>query len=121
MNASVAMNASYLVASLCFILTLQQLGSPKTARRGVFLGVFGMTVAVLGTLLLHPDIAAAVEAHGVQVLKYMLPASSRVPMSSPAQGASIVFTTLSVAMSMTTMRESGANVAQSSSDQYIGW
>ena len=29
------MNASYLVASLCFILTLQQLGSPKTARRGV--------------------------------------------------------------------------------------
>ncbi len=71
MSASVLMNASYLVASLCFILTLQQLGSPKTARRGVFLGVFGMTVAVLGTLLLHPDIAAAVEAHGVQVLKYI--------------------------------------------------
>ena len=33
------MNFSYLVASLCFILTLQQLSSPKTARRGVLLGV----------------------------------------------------------------------------------
>jgi len=53
---SVWMNFSYLVASLCFILTLQQLGSPKTARRGVLLGVIGMTAAVLGTALLHPDI-----------------------------------------------------------------
>jgi NAD(P) transhydrogenase subunit beta len=56
MNASVAMGASYLVASLCFILTLQQLSSPKTARRGVLLGVIGMTAAVVGTMLLHPDI-----------------------------------------------------------------
>jgi NAD(P) transhydrogenase subunit beta len=50
------MNASYLVASLCFIMTLQQLSSPKTARRGVAIGVFGMTAAVLGTALLHPTI-----------------------------------------------------------------
>jgi NAD(P) transhydrogenase subunit beta len=53
---SVLMNFSYLVASLCFIMTLQQLSSPKTARRGVLLGVLGMTAAVLGTALLHPDI-----------------------------------------------------------------
>ncbi len=53
---SVWMNFSYLVASLCFIMTLQQLGSPKTARRGVLLGVIGMTAAVVGTALLHPDI-----------------------------------------------------------------
>jgi H+-translocating NAD(P) transhydrogenase subunit beta len=53
---SVLMNFSYLVASLCFIMTLQQLSSPKTARRGVLLGVLGMTAAVLGTAFLHPDI-----------------------------------------------------------------
>ena len=53
---SIWLNFSYLVASLCFIMTLQQLGSPKTARRGVLLGVLGMTAAVLGTALLHNDI-----------------------------------------------------------------
>jgi len=53
---SVWLNFSYLVASLCFIMTLQQLSSPKTARRGVLLGVLGMTAAVLGTALLHHDI-----------------------------------------------------------------
>jgi H+-translocating NAD(P) transhydrogenase subunit beta len=53
---SVWMNFFYLIASLCFIMTLQQLGSPKTARRGVLLGVLGMSAAVLGTALLHPDI-----------------------------------------------------------------
>ncbi len=53
---SVWLNFFYLVASLCFILTLQQLGSPKTARRGVLLGVLGMSAAVIGTGLLHPDI-----------------------------------------------------------------
>ncbi|MFT3927322.1 MAG: NAD(P)(+) transhydrogenase (Re/Si-specific) subunit beta [Myxococcales bacterium] len=53
---SVWLNFFYLVASLCFIMTLQQLSSPKTARRGVLLGVLGMTAAVLGTALLHHDI-----------------------------------------------------------------
>ena len=46
---------SYLVASVCFILTLQFLSSPKFARRGVLIGVFGMAVAVVGTLL-KPEI-----------------------------------------------------------------
>ncbi len=41
---------SYLIASVCFILTLQFLSSPKLARRGVLIGVFGMTIAVIGTL-----------------------------------------------------------------------
>ena len=53
---SVWMNFTYLVASLCFIFTLQQLSSPKTARRGMLFGVLGMSAAVLGTALLHPDI-----------------------------------------------------------------
>ncbi|HVU05139.1 MAG TPA: NAD(P)(+) transhydrogenase (Re/Si-specific) subunit beta [Polyangiaceae bacterium] len=46
---------SYLVASVCFILTLQFLSSPKLARQGVLIGAFGMAVAVIGTLL-RPEI-----------------------------------------------------------------
>jgi NAD(P) transhydrogenase subunit beta len=46
---------SYLVASVCFILTLQFLSSPKLARQGVLIGAFGMALAVVGTLL-KPEI-----------------------------------------------------------------
>jgi len=51
-----AVNASYLVAAVCFILTLQGLSSPRTARPGNTIGAFGMAVAVLATLMLHPAI-----------------------------------------------------------------
>ena len=44
---------AYLVASVCFILTLQGLSSPKYARRGNLLGAIGMLIAVVGTLLHH--------------------------------------------------------------------
>jgi H+-translocating NAD(P) transhydrogenase subunit beta len=44
---------AYLVASACFILTLQGLSSPKHARRANLLGAFGMLVAVVATLLHH--------------------------------------------------------------------
>ena len=43
---------SYLIASVCFIIALQALSSPKHARRGNAVGAFGMLVAVIGTLLL---------------------------------------------------------------------
>jgi NAD(P) transhydrogenase subunit beta len=43
---------SYLIASVCFILCLQALSSPKHARAGNALGAFGMLVAVVGTLVL---------------------------------------------------------------------
>jgi proton-translocating NAD(P)+ transhydrogenase subunit beta len=49
--------ASYLVAAALFILSLQWLSNPKTARRGVGAGVGGMTLAIAGTLL-HPDIVS---------------------------------------------------------------
>jgi NAD(P) transhydrogenase subunit beta len=48
-------NTSYLVASVCFILTLQFLSSPKHARQGLLIGAFGMTVAVIATLF-KPEI-----------------------------------------------------------------
>jgi NAD(P) transhydrogenase subunit beta len=43
---------AYLIASVCFILTLQGLSSPKHARAGNLLGSVGMLIAVVGTLLL---------------------------------------------------------------------
>ncbi|HET9228068.1 MAG TPA: NAD(P)(+) transhydrogenase (Re/Si-specific) subunit beta [Thermoanaerobaculia bacterium] len=43
---------SYLIASVCFIVALQALSSPKHARQGNAIGAFGMLVAVVGTLLL---------------------------------------------------------------------
>ena len=42
---------SYLIASVCFIVALQALSSPKHARRGNAIGAFGMLVAVVGTLM----------------------------------------------------------------------
>jgi NAD(P) transhydrogenase subunit beta len=40
----------YLAASVCFILALKGLSNPETARRGNYLGMAGMTIAVLTTL-----------------------------------------------------------------------
>ncbi|MFM7347037.1 MAG: NAD(P)(+) transhydrogenase (Re/Si-specific) subunit beta [Tagaea sp.] len=40
----------YLVASICFIMSLRGLASPETARAGNFWGIAGMVVAILTTL-----------------------------------------------------------------------
>ena len=42
---------AYLIASVCFILALRGLSSPVTARRGNLLGITGMVIAVVTTLL----------------------------------------------------------------------
>jgi NAD(P) transhydrogenase subunit beta len=42
---------AYLAAAVCFILALRGLSSPDSARRGTFLGVFGMVIAVITTLV----------------------------------------------------------------------
>ncbi len=44
-------NIVYLLASICFILGLKGLASPRTAPRGNMLGASGMLLAVLATLL----------------------------------------------------------------------
>jgi len=43
----------YLAATALFILALKLMGSPKTARHGVWAGEAGMVLAVAGTLLHH--------------------------------------------------------------------
>src|SRR5258708_1550223 len=44
----------YLVAGVLFILSLRGLSSPATSRRGNFLGMAGMAIAVATTLASHP-------------------------------------------------------------------
>ncbi len=47
----------YLIASICFILALRGLSSPRTARTGNFYGIAGMVIAV-GTTLLAPHVVS---------------------------------------------------------------
>src|SRR5665648_1034237 len=44
----------YLVAGVLFIQALRGLSSPDSSRRGNYLGMIGMTIAVLTTLGSHP-------------------------------------------------------------------
>jgi len=55
MNANIAA-LLYLVAGVLFIQALRGLSSPDTSRRGNYLGMFGMTIAVLTTLAAHPPV-----------------------------------------------------------------
>lgn len=42
----------YLIASLCFIMSLRGLSSPDTARGGNWYGITGMAIAIVTTLLM---------------------------------------------------------------------
>jgi H+-translocating NAD(P) transhydrogenase subunit beta len=53
MNANLAA-VLYLVAGILFILSLRGLSSPASSRRGNFLGMGGMAIAVATTLAAHP-------------------------------------------------------------------
>ena len=45
------MEATYLVASILFIMALKMMSHPETARRGMFLAEGGMFAAIVGTLI----------------------------------------------------------------------
>jgi NAD(P) transhydrogenase subunit beta len=49
--ASYFMEATYLVASILFVLALKGMSHPETARRGMFLAEAGMLAAIIGTLV----------------------------------------------------------------------
>jgi len=51
MNTSIFINIAYIIASVCFILGIKMLSSPKTARKGNFISAVGMLIAVIVTLL----------------------------------------------------------------------
>src|ERR671918_2997044 len=42
----------YLIASICFILSLRGLSSPETSRGGLLYGVTGMVIAIVTTVAL---------------------------------------------------------------------
>ena len=44
---------AYLIAGVCFILALRGLSSPESSRRGNRLGMIGMAIAVVTTLVVH--------------------------------------------------------------------
>ena len=46
----------YLVTGILFIMALRGLSSPETSRTGNFLGILGMTLAIIVTLLSLGDI-----------------------------------------------------------------
>jgi len=54
---------AYLIAGICFILALRGLSSPVSSRRGNRLGMVGMLIAVVTTLIMH-DIAGLPEIIG---------------------------------------------------------
>lgn len=51
---------AYLVSGVCFILALRGLSSPATSRRGNRLGMLGMAIAVITTLVTH-KVASPIE------------------------------------------------------------
>jgi len=48
---STATGFAYLIASVCFILALRGLSNPESSRKGNFLGITGMVIAILTTLM----------------------------------------------------------------------
>jgi len=44
---------TYIIAGVCFILSLKWLSAPTTARRGNIVGQIGMAAAIIGALLQH--------------------------------------------------------------------
>ena len=60
---------AYLIAGTCFILALRGLSSPASSRRGNRLGMIGMGIAVVTTLVMHdiaglPEILVAIAIGG---------------------------------------------------------
>jgi len=47
----------YLIASMTYILGLKMLGKPETARKGNLIAAAGMTIAIIGTIFLHKEVA----------------------------------------------------------------
>ena len=66
----------YLVATALFIFSLKWMSDPTTARRGVFAGVGGMALAIIGTLM-HPLIIG----YSWVAIPFVLGALAGVPLS----------------------------------------
>ena len=85
--------ASYLVASVFFILGLKSLSRAETAPRGVSLAAMGMLIAILGTLVQQVIIDYRWIALGLTVGTVIgVPLGTRVPMTAMPQRIAIALT-----------------------------
>jgi H+-translocating NAD(P) transhydrogenase subunit beta len=85
--------ASYLVASVFFILGLKSLSRAETASRGVNLAAIGMLIAILGTLVQQVIIDYRWIALGLTVGTVIgVPLGTRVPMTAMPQRIAIALT-----------------------------
>ncbi|HEX8937620.1 MAG TPA: NAD(P)(+) transhydrogenase (Re/Si-specific) subunit beta [Sphingomicrobium sp.] len=58
---------AYLIAGVCFILALRGLSSPESSRRGNFIGMLGMAIAIGTTLATH-GLATIAEIAGAMTI-----------------------------------------------------
>src|SRR3954468_684360 len=85
--------ASYLVASIFFILRLTSLSRADTAARGVNLAAIGMAIAIAGTLVQQVIIDYRWIALGLGVGTVIgVPLGTRVPMTAMPQRIAIALT-----------------------------
>ena len=85
--------ASYLLASVLFILSLKSLSRADTAARGVDLAVAGMAIAIIGTLMQQTIIDYRWIALGLGVGTVVgIPLGTRVPMTAMPQRIAIALT-----------------------------
>jgi len=85
--------ASYLLASIFFILGLKSLSRADTAARGVNLAAIGMAVAILGTLVQQVIIDYRWLALGLGIGTVVgIPLGTRVPMTAMPQRIAIALT-----------------------------
>jgi len=50
----------YLIGSVTFILGLKMMGNAKSAKKGNSIAAIGMTIAILGTILLHDEAVSGI-------------------------------------------------------------
>ena len=85
--------ASYLIASIFFILGLKSLSRADTAERGVNLAAIGMAIAIVGTLAQQVIIDYRWLALGLGVGTVIgIPLGTRVPMTAMPQRIAIALT-----------------------------
>jgi proton-translocating NAD(P)+ transhydrogenase subunit beta len=85
--------ASYLLASVLFILSLKSLSRADTAARGVDLAIAGMAIAIVGTLMQQTIIDYRWIALGLGIGTVVgIPLGTRVPMTAMPQRIAIALT-----------------------------
>jgi NAD(P) transhydrogenase subunit beta len=82
--------ATYLAASVCFILGLKSLTRPETARRGMQQAAVGMLLAIVGTLIVEEIVEYQWIVAGLAIGAIVgYPLGTRVPMTAMPQRIAI--------------------------------